>query len=294
MSLTPRIDKLDKNYIINGGYDYSQRALTASLGAINTPAYISLDRFITDHTEVLTSGTFDRVIDSPNSLTKYCGKFTINTATSTNVIKKGQRIESIFSRDLVSKETSYSLYYKTDSCQQINFKIFTADIEDDFTAKTLAYSKTIIITADNVWHRLDVDGIPAIAGVERGCEVSIEASNWGTLNANTSISFAQDKFSISRVAQDFSYSGRDAVEELGLCQRYYEVNSVRRIGSNGGGFTGNAYTNWTFVTEKRTIPIASLVASTGAISDVGTQGVTIFQGNTYPQVGVGSNANAEL
>ena len=64
MSLTPRLDRLDKNYIINGNFDFWQRGTSTSTSGV----YLA-DRFRTS----LSGGSYvvSRSTDVPNSNSQF-------------------------------------------------------------------------------------------------------------------------------------------------------------------------------------------------------------------------------
>ena len=102
MSLTPRIDRLDKNYLINGGFDYWQRALS-SISAGSYPAYDynAPDRWLNAVDGAgPTSYTLQRVEASPNAKTKYALQLEVDNPNSTEQDYILQRIESVFARQM--------------------------------------------------------------------------------------------------------------------------------------------------------------------------------------------------
>lgn len=119
MSLTPRLDKLDKNYIINGAMDFWQRGtgLTNNVTGADSSSilYKAADRFVSF---VARNGadigmTFTKVTDAPAGTgLKYSLRATSNYntslgATSAGLIPFYQRIEGTMVKDM---EESQSIY----------------------------------------------------------------------------------------------------------------------------------------------------------------------------------------
>jgi len=252
----PRLDAIDRNFLINGGFDYWQRALSSiSAGSYPTFDYNGPDRW---QNAVLgvgpTSYTLQRVVASPDSKTKYALQISVNNPNSTEEDYISQRIESIFAKDLAGSKASFSLQMQSPACRQVKVTLYTADVEDAFSAKTQFATQTFTALDDNTWQEFKFEDITVPPIATRGIEVEISFSDWSITGSVTTVNVAQVKLNKGTKAQGFSYSGRDLVEELQLCQRYFE--SLPQWTFNDATFTSQqpSDTVW-FKVIKRDIPI---------------------------------------
>jgi hypothetical protein len=78
-----------------------------------------------------------------------------------------------------------------------------------------------------------------------------------------------------------------------LCQRYFEKLSGIVYGSYIGSF-GASYATWFFSTEKRTTATMNFAGSTGTAQNISTQSADVYASSTYPRIGAGTTASAEL
>ena len=144
-NLTPRINRLDRNYLLNSAKDFTQRSNTAE-NLTGSYEFVTLDRHA-----YKTAGSFNgtptvqRVQDSPDGKTKYCSEIIADFADASAELFEAQPIESINARDLVGENVSFSIYVKSGSCTTLELRLYTADVEDDFTAVTSIHtaSKTL-------------------------------------------------------------------------------------------------------------------------------------------------------
>ena len=96
---------------------------------------------------------------------------------------------------------------------------------------------------------------------------------------NVNHNIADAKLSIGTKVSDFSLAGRNAAEELQLCQRYYEksydidtpISTNTKAGATSlikqdGSVTDRAYANAEFKVEKRTTPVMAVYAPTSGVN----------------------------
>lgn len=222
MSKTKRQDRQERNYLINSAKDFAQRS-TAAENLSAAYDFLTLDRHA-----YKTAGSFNgtptiqRVTDSPDGKTKYCSEFSADFAAAGSELTEAQPIESINSRELVGELVSLSVWVKSTSCTTLKLDLSTADVEDDFTAVTGVHSSSKTITADGNWELVEFEAISLGSGVERGLLVAITFTDSDSTGATESHRIARGKLHIGKVAQDWSYAGRDYEDELAKCQRYYE------------------------------------------------------------------------
>lgn len=273
-----RLARLDKNFIINGSFHYWQRAITGAAS----------DTFYVDRTRMVFSGgaspSTDQVADVPaNGKSKYAMKFTNTQDNQSNTVEVKHLIESIFGAELASEQTSLGFWLKTDHATTVRLILSVANVEDDFSAVTEFHNSTITLTADGVYRFIPFEdiAIPGTAG--RGVKVAIQMENFTDLVNPKSFTIAQMKMNVGSKAQVFSYAGRDAVEELSLCQRYYEKSYNNDItpgtATNDGVFrtistnSGFCRDTCVFNSLKRATPTVTPYSLAGTINKVTFNGV---------------------
>jgi hypothetical protein len=213
-SLTPRLDKLDKNYIINGNFDYWQRNTTGNI----TGAVVAVDRFLTNYNSG-AAGTVSRSTDIPDTNSTYSAQVNVTTGQSALI---GQRIESTYSKDLIGKTVTFKIKVKAVDAtgQPFRLLISTPNVTDNYTGIT-SFSDTLLQASPvaGQWYTLSTTiSIPADA--VRGLQVAVSR---GTVSATTSSRYSQMQLVIGdNINPDFNYAARNVVEELNLCQRYFE------------------------------------------------------------------------
>jgi len=230
-SLTPRLDKLDKNYIINGNFDYWQRGTSSTT---ITSVFLA-DRFTTVQTGGSVSITRSTDVPDANS------EFSISHAVTSALLPElRHKIESLFSRDLANKTATFKIKYKVTDSTLVPLKVVfaTANAKDNFSAIT-EFSTLTINAAPTAsgWQTYTVS-LAVPAGAFNGLQIRLVRDN-GAVVATTTTLYSQMQLLIGTNADpDFSYAGRDVVQELALCRRYYEKSfAVDTIPANGGSAT---------------------------------------------------------
>jgi len=279
---SPRIDRLDKNYLINGNFDFWQRGV--SLGVTGGSAFLS-DRykFWADPTNNWTCSRDTDVPTLAQSGTKssYSMKFLNNSSVAqgaTSYVYHEQTLEGIFLRDLIGETCTISFWMKSSVIGDYTVGLYdtasdwkylakaTVNVADTWEKKviTLDISDTVNFPLDNsggmritVWMTVGTDyqsptinqwaNLPGKFGVDTQV-------NWSETAGSTCF-FSQMKLS-KGVEQEFSMAGRDYAEELRLCQRYYQLNFA-----SGGGEVNSVDTinremscSVNFLETMRTIP----------------------------------------
>jgi len=229
-SLTPRLDKLDRNYIINGNFDYWQRNTTANI----TGAVLAVDRFFTNYNSG-AAGTVSRSTDVPDADSLYSAQVDVTTGLNATI---GQRIESVFSKDLAGKTITIKFKVKAVDAtgREIRILMATPNVTDNWAAST-GFTDFVAIASPTtgVWTTYSTTvSIPADA--VRGLQLIIRR---GGASATTSTRYSKIQILLGEVSDsDFSYAGRDVVQELDLCRRYYEKSfAINTIPANGGSAT---------------------------------------------------------
>lgn len=285
-----KIALLDKNYFINGSFDFFQRS-TALINLNATLAYRNADRWrVAIDGSSFTSSDAIRVNDAPNvSRLKNSFSFSFQRNASVASLYCSQRIESIFARDLAQKPISLTFYNKFSALPDLGLeiKIYTANVEDDFSAKTLVHTENVDLSgfALNQWHEFKLDKVLTLTDdAKRGIEVEyLWKYSSATDGAAQHLRFTGAKLAQNEKAQEFSYSARDLEEELSLCQRYFEKSYDVDANPAALGLKSSiafiahsaseAHGGLTFQVYKRAIPVVTTYGNNGVAGQVHRRGV---------------------
>lgn len=262
MGLTPRIDKISENYIINGNFDFWQRNITNTLSAASSDKVYTADRW--SHTNFFASGTatIARSTDVPSNVNAtYSMSTTIATAVSVAHASNNYhfnagvyRMEGNNSIKLVGQTITLQFWVKSNITGTYSIA-FGANYDNVTSAK---YVSTYTINSANTWEQksitLNINSIVGssfavdntqgmfvafgIAANANGGRLTGTLNQWlatsgasiaSTANrtdfigtASNYIRISQVKLSIGSSIGDFSWCGRTYLDELTLCQRYYE------------------------------------------------------------------------
>lgn len=262
MSLTPRLDRAEKNFIINGNFDLWQRNTSLLL----TSAGASDKNYLADrwsHTNFFASGsiTVSRSVDVPSSLkdatysmsTQITTAASVAHATNNYSLNAGvYRMEGYDAAKLHGKTVTLQFWVKSSLTG-----LYSVAVGSNFDTATPSYVSTYTVNAANTWEQksltLLIDntvgsfakdntqglfvgfGLAARVGSTR--ETST-LNQWGVANSayvastanrtdfistvGATIRIAQVKLSIGSQVTDFSGRGETIGDELALCQRYFE------------------------------------------------------------------------
>lgn len=237
MSLTPRIDRLDRNFIINGGMDYFQRGGVSAAVALGTSFdYITADRFDMRVTGTWTTPTSGRSSTQLGDVARYSHLFQGTPTALGDTFVKRQKIESVFAKELVDEKISLALLYSGNNFTTLTITMYTADVEDDFSAVTQVDQKVITILDDSTVNQAVWEDIPTASGATRGLMIEFEFSGLGALSA-TNLYTGEIKLNIGSDVQDFGYFNSDPISELDICQRYF--TKTYKINDDVGTITNN-------------------------------------------------------
>lgn len=249
MSLTPRLDRLDKNYIINGNFDFWQRSLNAT--GLLGPGYAAADRFSIRGSNLGTSAmsrstnvpTTTSAILPSYSLLYSCTGTAVQAAGDLRAI--GYAMEGNDLRSLAGKTFTVAFWVRSFQTGTFGFSIKNA-------AGTRAYHTTYTINNSNTWEYKtltmthDMTGswnYDNSSGLELAWILAVGTSfQTSTFNSWTNdnnfrgptsqpyfYSSTSNYFQLSQVQllegthtdPEFTIAGRNYAEELQLCQRYY-------------------------------------------------------------------------
>lgn len=246
MSITPRLDQIDFNYLINGGFRYWQRAGIAS--PVNTTTsfvYSAADRWLHRHTGTFTgTPNVQRTNASlpSNGLSQFALTHTFRRNAAAATMEHQQRIESIFSRKLVAAgKMSLSLFVNASlTTGSIRVRISYPTAVDNHASQTEFYNSGLIsVSSASTWQEIALENIDVNANCVNGMAVFIEYSlPSGTDGADQTIRLTQVSLNSGRKASNFAPSGGDAFSELLYCQRYfyksYPIDTALNVDQGAG------------------------------------------------------------
>lgn len=305
MSLTPRLDRAEKNFIINGNLDLWQRGTSLLL----TSAGPSDKNYLADrwsHTNFFASGsiTVSRSVDVPSGLkdATYSMSTAITTAVSVahatnnySVNAGVYRMEGYDAAKLHGKTVTLQFWVKSSLTG-----LYSVAVGSNFDSAIASYVSTYTVNAANTWEQKSVTllidsttgafakdntqglfigfGLAAKAGGSRETSTlnqwvpSSTAYVASTANRTdfigtigNTIKIAQVKLSIGSQVTDFSTRGETIGDELALCQRYY-VKCPPGAGKWDGGGTQFAC-SVVLPVVLRAIPAASIINGVSAIDE---------------------------
>jgi hypothetical protein len=278
---TPRIDNLSKNLVINGGMDFFQRSDPTAGEAMTgsgTLEYIAPDRFRVASNGAADTGTVERAISSPDTKTKYSLQMTLNADNLTDELIFEQRIEAANIREFAGEKFNFGFQVFSNSATSVELEIFTANIEDDFSAQTSVHTDTTTIST-GAWERVTFENIGLSSSASRGVAIRV------TLTSMSVTGLSKDHFITQVVASglttslsNFTLAGRNITEEFQSCLRYYEKSLGKGFkpgtdNPQGASFgiaanTSEIVWNKRWAVEKRAIPTVTIYSKAGTVGAV--------------------------
>ena len=245
-----------RNRFINGSLAIDQRNAGSSqtFTAAAAVAYC-VDRWYASCTGANITG--QRV--SGTLRNRYAYRFT--GAASNTAVLFGQRIEAANAYDLANQDITVSFQCKSSSITSLTWKVYTADVEDVFSAKTEIDTGTITISSTLGSYSFTVDS-SLTANATRGIAVEFSC---GALLAAETLQFEALQCEASSSASDFER--RDIGEELRLCKRYCvrrQATAASQLCLPGYGYLTNVQQNYVdrFDVQMRATPTFSVSAAT--------------------------------
>lgn len=284
-SLTPRIDRIDKNYLINGGFDFFQRN-TGSVTIGGGYSYQTADRWAIGYNAPLVSQSSGRSTIVPDNSVKYSLRLSANApgASPGNLLIR-QRIEAANSIELAGQSVSVSLWVRCESASEVRIYLQTPTAEDNYTSVTgiVISGHTKTVTVGTSWQLLTWEGISIPTSANLGLEIIVEFKNFTVTGLIKDHFVTKVMLNVGNKASDFARAGRNIGQELALCQRYYEKSTdldVIPSFSFGGSFgTGLMYQSASgaiptpctvyFKVAKRALPTVNIYnTNSGAIANM--------------------------
>lgn len=233
---TPEIDIREnriKNYLINGSFKYFQRGGISAPITINNTGYQTADRWSVHFNNTVTSPTSERGTALPPAFSGMSEMYnlrlncTSGSSTGSGNLYTRQRIESIFTQDLVKNgKMSFSVQVGSQCAGRCRVIFYYPSAKDNFTSTTLfSDNATTLTTSANglTYQEIKIENITVPSQVTNGLEIWILFDNWTVLNAASQAHrICAPMLNIGSTAQDFNHAATDIVSELRLCQRYYQ------------------------------------------------------------------------
>ena len=313
MSITPRIDQIDLNYLINGGFRYWQRAGIAS--PVNTTtsfAYSAADRWLHRHTGTFTGTPNVQRTNSTlptNGFSQFALTHTFRRNAAAATMEHQQRIESIFSRKLVAAgKMSLSLFVNASlTTGSIRVRASFPTAADNHASQTEFYNSGLIaVSSASTWQEITLENIDVNSNCVNGMAIFIEYSlPSGTDGADQTIRLTQVTLNSGRKASNFTPSGGDAFSEEYYCQKYfyktYPIDTALNVDQGAGisSWSGasSALSNGAFNhsleygVRMRAIPTVTVY---NPRSGTGTARMSNDSGNTTVNIALSSNSRVNL
>lgn len=304
MSLTPRLDRLDKNYIINGAMDFWQRATSMT----TTDSTYVADRFVPSNFggQVTTTSRSSDVPSTSNVRQSYQVQVgTANASPSSGhhlTIRhhiEGNDFAQLKGKTFTlgfwvksSKIGIYSVVFGNSAQDRVLVKEYTINVADTWEYKTI----TVLHDASGTWLYDTGKGLSVTFALMVGSAYKVSPNAWqgtGALGSVNQVNFADTVSNIFRMtalslvegenaldSNEFSRAGNSYAGELQLCQRYYqktyrEADIPGSAGAADGIVTGYAVVtgaltanlSYVYPTPMRGVPLATIYnSSTGALN----------------------------
>lgn len=251
---TPRLDKLDKNLLINGNFNFWQRGTSFAVSAGGSDALYSSDKW--GHTNYISSGsyTISQSSDIPTGLKnclvsyKYQCTSAISFAGSDHHLFVGlHRIEGIFASKVFNKKVTLRFWVKSSVAGDYN-----ALIGDAYGPAGARYLIPYTITSANTWQLvkkvITIDtsygvfnnafseglfiSFPLAGGTVRQVsslstwlsssigEITTATNRTELLNLNATFQLAQISLTEGEDLNEFPFIPYE--DEFLLCKRYYQ------------------------------------------------------------------------
>jgi hypothetical protein len=253
-----------KNFVINGGMDIWQRGTTFSAGST-----YNADRWWGNNSAITTSWARESTIVPAG----FAYSMKVSQATNSAYALAAQPIETANVLALAGQTVTLSVYLASSASMTItpvlNYSTST-DVAPGgtWTAITPTSGGSFTINGTTFTRNSTVFTIPSTAR-----SLKIEMINT-SLAVGASFYFTGVQLEIGSVATPFSRAGGSIGGELALCQRYFQANSSNPSGlmvyggSSSGGFSANAYSNFTFPVQMRATPTITFYAHDGTAGAV--------------------------
>ena len=279
MANTPRLDRLDKNYLLNGGMDIPQRIASSTVNLSTSLAYY-LDRWTMKYGNAFTgTPTVKQEVASPNSYSQFCMRMDGNASASNSFYEVHQRIESMNCYDMVAVgSASYRMWIFSASATQATVTLSYANSTDNFSTTTQFSSNVVTLTVGQ-WNEVSVDNVAVPSQGVQGVEIVVTLSAMSVTGSSQIHRITQAAVNAgTRASRFFSRFERHVTLENHACKRYYEksydlYNAPGTVTSAGKVSvrppSANISTTVFYKAEKRTTPsVTTYSTATGASGQI--------------------------
>lgn len=292
MSLAPRLDRLERNVLINGGFDFFQRG-TGALNLSTSALYVSPDRFRMSYSGTVTgTPTASRSALVPNLASRYSSNVSLRRNGTTATIRWEQRIEAaeLYDMAVLLKGCFSAQFYPTAvSGATARLTLNAPAALDNYTSVSQIYQSSEVALTSSAWTLASFSDVALSSAIVNGLAVV-----WEILLPSATDGAAVDYYMAQAMAHAgskmsaFVRQGKSVSEELENCQRFYEKSyqiedapgSITGSGqmyfrTTFGGTGAGVIPNVQFSTRKRSNPAMTAynpdTGSTGQMRD-GTAG----------------------
>lgn len=276
---TPRIDRIDKNYFINGACEYFQVSTSAAIPS--SYDYAGPDMFECEEDGSWTSPVISRSTNKVGIRSRRSIRMNGTAGALSDEFRLKIKVESIFAIDLANDVFSLGCKLKSDNFTQVRIVVSYADVEDDFSSVTQMTEQTFNFIADNSQQDVKFENITTNPNVMNGLQVEFEFKGLTTAAA-ADLYVGEFICNIGDAVNDYTPSGRDLSEEFELCQRYleksYDIPTSLGTGTFSGvsslrGISGAPFVSEQFASAKRSIPTITLYDVAGNANRIRANGV---------------------
>lgn len=245
MIFAPRIDNIDKNYLINGGMDYWQRFISpapfSGVSMTTSWTYLNADRWAQQYVAAGMGATPASCssLTVPNQLSKYSMNFIVTPTMTSAEVDMRQRIEARFASELSGQVVSFGFMINSPSATQMIMELWTPQGPDNYTTENMIYTQTVAFPTGS-WQQVKFENI-TLPSVVNGLEVRFRLTNWTGLSGPYNVYVTQFGLIKNSTFDGFNRHGGTVVTELRSCLRYFEKSYNLEV--NPGTITndGNYY-----------------------------------------------------
>lgn len=219
-NLTPRIDRIDKNFFINGACEYFQEGGASSAVAVpGSFDYVSMDMFEMEVSGSWTSPESQRSTTKVGNRSRRSHLFTGTPAALSDEFRMKTKIESIFAFELIDDVFSLGFKLKSDNFTEVQITLSYADTEDVFSSVTQIAQQTFTFADDSSEQEIKFENISPNPNIANGLQVQFDFKGLGSTSA-TNLNVGEFIINKGKTKNKYAPAGRDQAEELQLCQRY--------------------------------------------------------------------------
>lgn len=246
MSLSPRLDRLEKNYLINGNLDFWQRGTSFQITTSAGSRYVS-DRWHGFIGQTGVNTTFSRQTGGNAPFCIRVQRDSGVTLTPSSILS--QTIEINFGRELAGKTVTLQFRARKGANYSPASSFLTSSIchgtgaadanvvTSGFTSQVTANQSNVLTTSFQTFtHTVTLGASATQVGI------MLTASWVGTAGAADYFEVEQVMLSVANnlsSAKDFSRAGRNYQEELFLCQRYFSKSYLIDVAPGTSTVTGS-------------------------------------------------------